>query len=158
MGVSISDYALNAAYESKVDALCDKFDEWKIEYMRNQNIEWYDLGFPKDTFFYDESSVCEHMKKCNTLCQALYDEKIWYCSVACCAYYGGMFPEGKDDYLDLREIDETDMASKKKLLDYCGGDVRNGYLKMCQYCGGLGVDNDNVVPTAKQYLKSKSQD
>ncbi len=153
MGVSISDYALNSAYENKVNMLCEKFDQWKIEYMRNQHIEWYDLGFPKDKFLYDETTVCQHMKNCNTLCQALYDEKIWYCSVACCAYYGGIFPEGENDYLDLKMIDETDILSKKKLLDYCNGNVKNGYLQMCKYCGGLGVDNDNVVPTAKQYVK-----
>ena len=154
IGVSISDYALSFAYESKVNELCKKFEENKIEYMRNQSIEWYDLGFPRNTFFYDEDTVCQHMKKCNTLCQVLYCEKIWYCAMACCAYNGGIFPEGKDDYLDLKAIDGTDLQSKKKILDYCNGNVENGYLQMCKYCGGMGVDNDNVVPTAKQYVKN----
>ena len=57
------------------------FGEYKV------NIFLYFQKTAKDKFLYDETTVCQHMKNCNTLCQALYDEKIWYCSVACIILY-----------------------------------------------------------------------
>ena len=148
--ISLSDYSSAVNYKDKVDALCAEFDKYEIEYMRNDNIQWYDLGFPQRIYYYSDEEVGEHMRKCNTLCQALYDGKIWYCAVSCFAYYAGLFNNIENDYIDLEEIDIEDIEKKKGILDICSGKVKNGFLEICKYCGGFGVDNDNEIPTAKQ--------
>lgn len=150
VGISISDYSKEVNYKNKIDMLCKKIEKNDISYVRNENIQWFDFGFPHNTYNYKDEECAKHMRNCNTICHCLNDGKIFYCGTAWAAQKAGIFPEDKKNYVDLREIDNKNMKDKKNIIECCLGNVDDGYIEFCKVCGGYGNDNDNRVVTAKQ--------
>lgn len=150
VGISISDYSKEVNYKNKIDMLCKKIEENDISYVRNENIQWFDFGFPHNTYNYKYEECAKHMRNCNTICHCLNDGKVFYCGTAWAAQKAGIFPEDKKNCVDLREIDNKNMEDKKNIIECCLGNVDDGYIEFCKVCGGYGNDNDNRVVTAKQ--------
>lgn len=150
IGVSISDYSKEVNYKNKIDMLCKKIEENNISYVRNENIQWFDFGFPHNTYDYKDEECAKHMRNCNTICHCLNDGKVFYCGTAWAAQKAGIFPKDKKNCVDLREIDNKKMEDKKNIIECCLGNVDDGYIEFCKVCGGYGNDNDNRVVTAKQ--------
>lgn len=148
--VSISDYSDEVNYKNKIDKLCDELEKYGIEYLRNRNIEWFDFGFPHDTFRYSDDDVKKHHKCCNNLYHVICDKKLFYCNVQFGAYKGGLFPLYENDYIDLQDAKKNDFEFKRKLMSFSLGEIDKGYLEFCKVCGGYGIDNNNKVITAKQ--------
>lgn len=150
IGISISDYSKEVDYRGKIDLLCKKIDQESISYVRNENIQWFDFGFPRKPYHYEGEDCAKHMANCNTICHCLNDGKVYYCGTAWAAEKSGIFPKDKKSYVELSDIDLNNLEDKKKVIECCLGNVDDGYIEFCKVCGGYGNDNDNRVITAKQ--------
>lgn len=150
MYVSISDYSQELHYREKIELLCEKLEKANVQYIRNENITWFDFGLPTDEVRYSGNNAVEHMKCCNTIYHVIHEGKFYCCGTAWAAQKSGLFPESDYGYVDLynQECDVYEM--KKSILECSLGIVKNGYLEFCQICGGFGDDNHVEVPTAKQ--------
>lgn len=151
ISVAISDYALNRDYSCKLDRICEALVEKDIEVMRSTEMHWFDFGFPQSTFCYAENRIKDHMLNCNTVCHALERGRLYYCGTDLAAQKSGLFPECKNSYIDLCEIDRQNLESKRKILEFCIGNIEGEYLRLCKVCGGFGSDNQRQIPTAKQF-------
>lgn len=147
--VSISDYSENIEYNNRIDELCNKLETFGISYMRNKNIDWFDFGFPKDRFHYNDNEVVNHTRVCNSIEHVLDDEKIFYCGLEWSAQKGGLFPIEQKAYVDLKKVKEN-KVERKEILEMIMGELQDGHLDFCKVCGGFGIDNNNRVETAKQ--------
>lgn len=150
ISVSISDYSEAVKNKSHVDELCEVLEEKKIEYVTNSKIQWFDFGFPQNKYCYEGDAAKVHMEHCNTICHCLNEGKLYYCATAWAAYKAGLYPEGSGGIIRLDEIDEKNLADRKRILDCCSGDVKGGFIDFCRVCGGYGDDNGNQVETAVQ--------
>lgn len=117
--------------------------------MRNKNIDWFDFGFPKDRFHYNDNEVVNHTRVCNSIEHVLDDEKIFYCGLEWSAQKGGLFPIEQKAYVDLKKVKEN-KVERKEILEMIMGELQDGHLDFCKVCGGFGIDNNNRVETAKQ--------
>lgn len=152
MDVSISDYSEDIEYKHKIDQLCGKLEEYKISYMRNKHIDWFDFGFPKDRYHYEGEEAVKHMQCCNSIEHVLDDKKLFYCGLEWSAQKGGLFPVEEKAYVDLEKM--GDGEERKKILEMILANIEGGYLEFCKVCGGFGIDNNNRVETAKQLKKA----
>lgn len=150
IGISISDYSKEVNYREKIDLLCKKIIEEDIQYVRNENIQWFDFGFPHNPYHYENEECATHMTNCNTICHCLNDGKVYYCGTAWAAEKAGIFAKDKKSYVELCDIDFNNIEDRKKIIECCLGNVEDGYIEFCKVCGGYGNDNDNRVVTAKQ--------
>ena len=150
VGVSISDYTAEVDYKKKLKLLCEKLQNYGITFVRNADIDWFDFGFPNNTYHYNNEEAKKHMRACNTVCHTLDDGKIFYCGTAWAAYRAGLFPLHDNDYVSLRAVDPKDIYARAQILEHCLGNVNNGYLEFCKVCGGYGNDNKNDVVAGKQ--------
>lgn len=150
VGISISDYSKEVDYKEKIDLLCQKLNDNKLNYIRNNNIQWFDFGFPNRPYKYNQENCAQHMTNCNTICHCLNDGKIYYCGTAWAAEKSGIFPKDSKSYVELDKIDINNLEDRKKVIECCLGNVEDGYIEFCKVCGGYGNDNDNRVVTGKQ--------
>lgn len=154
VSVAISDYSLNTDYSNKLDKICGILAEKHITVLRCKDIHWFDFGFPQSTFCYEDSQIKNHMLNCNTVCHALERGRLYYCGTDLAAQKSGLFPEYRNSYIDLNTIDRKNLESKRKILEYCLGNIEGEYLKFCKVCGGFGSDNKKEIPTAKQLKRN----
>lgn len=153
MDVSISDYSDDIQYNHKIDALCNKLEQYHISYMRNKNIDWFDFGFPKDKYHYKEEAAIRHMQCCNSIEHILDDKKLFYCGLEWSAQKGGLFPIEEKAYVDLEKI-AIGEVERKAILEMILANIEGGCLEFCKVCGGFGIDNNNRVATAKQIART----
>ena len=149
MDVSISDYSEDIEYKHKIDLLCEKLEEYKISYMRNKHIDWFDFGFPKDLYHYEGEDAVRHMQCCNSIEHILDDKKLFYCGLEWSAQKGGLYPVEEKAYVDLEKIEKGEVK-RKSILEMIMANIEGGCMEFCKVCGGLGIDNNNRVETAKQ--------
>lgn len=152
--VSISDYSEDIEYVNKVDELCKALDEYGVSYMRNKNIDWFDFGFPNNRYHYEGEAAVKHMQYCNSIEHVLDDEKLFYCGLEWAAQKSGLFPIEEKGYVDLKKIENGSLEQKKAILELIMANISDGYLDFCKVCGGFGIDNNNRVATAKQYVRN----
>lgn len=154
IAVAISDYSEIVGYKEQADRLCEVLQNNEVEYSRNTEIQWYDFGFPYPRYCYQKEEIKAHMENCNTICHNLNENRIWYCANAWAAYKSGLYPTAIEGgaYVDLDEIDENSLESRKRILDCCCGNME-GYVNFCKVCGGYGADNNNKVITAEQLIE-----
>jgi len=153
IGVSVSDYSKELGdedYTKKVNQFCDLLRSNNIDMIRNKEIEWFDFGFPEQTFFYRGQEVINHMACCNSIIHILDEKKFYGCSVAWAAQKSGLYPVDDMSYIDLESIDNNSIESRKIILEHSLGNIERGFLMFCQVCGGFGIDNNNIVLAAKQ--------
>lgn len=151
--VSISDYSEDIEYKHKIELLCEKLEDYKISYMRNKQIDWFDFGFPKDLYHYEGEEAIKHMQCCNSIEHILDDKKLFYCGLEWSAQKGGLFPIEEKAYVDLEKIEKGE-AERKDILEMIMANIEGGCMEFCKVCGGFGIDNNNRVETAKQFRKS----
>ena len=149
MDVSISDYSEDIEYKHKIDLLCEKLEEYKISYMRNKHIDWFDFGFPKDLYHYEGEDAVRHMQCCNSIEHILDDKKLFYCGLEWSAQKGGLYPVEEKAYVDLEKIEKGEVK-RKSILEMIMANIEGGCMEFCKVCGGFGIDNNNRVETAKQ--------
>ena len=151
--VSISDYSGDIDYANRIDELCEALENKGISYMRNKHIDWFDFGFPKKLYSYEGEAAVNHMQRCNSIEHVLDDEKLYYCGLEWAAQKAGLFAAEEKGYVDLKKIFNGPLEDRKKILELIMANIPDGYLDFCKVCGGFGIDNNNRVPTAKQYKK-----
>lgn len=151
--VSISDYSKDILYQNRVEELCKILEERNISYMRNQHIDWFDFGFPKQLYHFEGEAAVRHMQCCNSIEHVLDDGKLYYCGLEWAAQKSGLFPAEEKGYVDLRYIADCSVEAKREILELIMANIPDGYLEFCKVCGGFGIDNNNRVATAKQYRK-----
>lgn len=85
---------------------------------------------------------------CKTPCREIRGNRLYYCVQArACAENLG-FSCGQDDYLDLNQLDDS-YEGKKQLVDFEMGNLKKGYLDMCNYCHGAERFH-YIIPAAEQ--------
>ena len=149
MDVSISDYSGEIEYRHRIDELVDKLEAYRIDYMWNKNIDWFDFGFPKDKYHYKGEAAIAHMQCCNSIEHILDDKKLFYCGLEWSAQKGGLFPIEEKAYIDLEKMAAGEIE-RKEILEMIMANIEGGCLEFCKVCGGFGIDNNNRVETAKQ--------
>lgn len=149
--ISISDYSKNLHYEEKMDALCKRLDDMGIVYYKNENIDWFDFGFPENLYHYEGEAARKHMKLCNNIQHVLDEKKLYYCGLEWSAQKGKLHEPDENNYIDLCEMAGKALAERKKILEMLLGNIPGGYIQFCKVCGGFGIDNNNRVATAQQY-------
>ena len=153
MDVSISDYSEDIDYKHKIDQICEKLEKYKISYMRNKHIDWFDFGFPKNRYLYEGEDAVRHMQCCNSIEHILDDKKLFYCGLEWSAQKGGLFPIEEKAYVDLEKMVSGEVE-RKAILEMIMANIEGGYMEFCKVCGGFGIDNNNRVETAKQLKKA----
>lgn len=149
VGVSISDYSENINYKHRIPEIIEVLEKKDIDYMRNQNLDWFDFGFPRDKYHYDGDAAISHTQRCNSIEHMLDDKKLFYCGLEWAAQKGGLFPIEEKAYIDLKKTADGSIEPKE-ILELILGNIKGGNMEFCKVCGGFGIDNDNRVQTAKQ--------
>ena len=152
MDVSISDYSDNIEYRHQIPQIIEKLEEYKIDYMWNKNIDWFDFGFPGNKYNYEGEAAISHMQCCNSIEHILDDKKLFYCGLEWSAQKGGLFPIEEKAYIDLEKTADG-TVERKVILEMIMANIEGGCLEFCKVCGGFGIDNDNKVETAKQMAR-----
>ncbi len=153
--ISISDYSNTLGYEAKekIDALCSLLDEYNISYLRNVNLIWKDLGFPKQKVIVPQDKAIEHRKMCNITCHNLYNHKLYFCAAGMTAEICGIAQNSESDVVELKST-KPSILEREILLDFANGKVKGEYSGFCNVCRGYGIDNDVDIKAAEQ-LKRK---
>lgn len=90
-------------------------------------------------------SKFKHCAACNNL--FLINRKGYLCSTGSAACNMGVFPDSKNNYIDLR--DDEDFS--QKLDDFVKRPRKGDYMDACKYCTGLHcVQFEEKVPVAVQ--------
>lgn len=152
MDVSISDYSENIEYRHQIPQIIEELEEYKIDYMWNKNIDWFDFGFPGNKYNYEGEAAVSHMQCCNSIEHILDDKKLFYCGLEWSAQKGGLFPIEEKAYIDLEKMADG-VIERKAILEMIMANIEGGCLEFCKVCGGFGIDNDNKVETAKQMAR-----
>ncbi len=153
MDVSISDYSGDIEYRHRIPELVGKLEEYGIDYMWNKNIDWFDFGFPKDKYHYEEEAAVQHMQCCNSIEHILDDGKLFYCGLEWSAQKGGLYPCEEKAYVDLVKTANGEV-DKAAILEMILANIEGGCLEFCKVCGGFGIDNNNRVKTAVQHTNA----
>lgn len=146
--LSISDYTKVRGYSNTLHKLIDRLNDYNIQCYVNSNIEWKDHCFPSRSCDYPEEYISKHMRICGYTCHSVNEGKIYYCDVAWGARKHVGYQDNDDDYVDLYKIQKKYSLEEAKLriIEYCMGKVNErGYMSLCRYCAGMGVDNQRVI-------------
>ena len=147
--VYISDYTKQIAYKDKLNQVESVLQEKGIRYWTRASLEWKDFGFPICKPEIDAHNSTDHMKYCSPLFHGLNDYCFYYCHVAWSAEKAGLWELREDDYIDLRELSDTE-KDKRSIIRHALGMIEGGSVSLCNMCGGCGADNKISVPAALQ--------
>lgn len=148
--VRISDYTSRIPYKGKLDEICRVLEIYKIEYCIETNLWWTDFCFPETKI--EINNPKEHMLCCAPEFHGLNDGKFYYCHVAWSAEKAGLFQLKEDDYINLRLIDSSSKMDCRKIIDHASGDIKSGYISLCEKCMGCGTDNEKQVVVGEQVV------
>ena len=148
---SISDYTNQVSYCEKLENIKQLLDEMGVDYVVNSAKKWCSFGFPKNPLNIDKQYCEAHMKACSPIFHGYNDGKIYYCHVSWSAEKLGRIVLKSSDYIDLKALKNEE---SHVISEHCFGRLRgSSYISFCEYCGGCGDDNKNVV-LAGQQVKS----
>lgn len=150
--VTISDYTKKVSYKDKLDMFISKLHEYKIFYGIRDLSKWKDYGFPVEPYNYE--NIREHMLCCGPMFHGYNDGKLFYCHVSWAAEKAGLIVLDEEDSVDLTVMERNE-ENRQKIAKYSLGEWNKGYLQMCCYCGGCGIDNKAFVDAAIQKEKEK---
>ena len=145
----ISNYAktiprLKESHQRLVQAL-EKYD---VEYRLNsEDGTWIDCGFEYVNKEMDEEKLIETFDKCLTPCREIRENRLYFCVMARSVSDNLHFDEGKEDYLDLNQLNGENY--KRELMEFNLGYSEKGYLDMCHRCHGVDAVN-YPIPVAEQ--------
>lgn len=144
--IRLSDYSetlpnLKQHYNKFYDKVRDnKLIVWKTD----NKASWFDYGFTEFDRGSEPEKLIAAFDSCNTQCREIRKEKYYYCVMARSVAENMKIDIGKDDYIDLNEVED-----RETLLEFQMGYSKKGYLDMCRYCRG----NESVkylIPAAEQ--------
>lgn len=147
--VRISDYTRMIPYKLKLEEVIAKFKQDGIECSISDYKVWVDLGFPHESLNID-GDIRQHMLNCSQGCHSVNDKKFYYCSTLWDADKSGLYTPDENDYFDLQNFSGDLEEDKLRLLMYCLGIMKNGYISLCSRCRGFGADNKCLVDVAEQ--------
>lgn len=147
--IRLSDYTCSINYAEKLEKVKAVLASNGIDYSMSKYEKWYDTGIPgiEDAQFDSIKNIKQHAIDCAP-CHVIADKKFYYCG----SYYNsvkcGFIDLTEDGYIDLEK--ETTLESKLELLSYSRGNVKNGYLNVCNHCFGKSGKNLKEVEPAIQ--------
>ncbi len=145
----ISNYAkaiprLKESHQKLIQVL-EKYD---IGYrLSAEDASWIDYGFEYLNKELDEEKLTETFDKCLTPCREIRENRLYFCVMARSVSDNLHFDEGKDDYLDLDQLNGENY--KRELMEFNLGYSEKGYLDMCHRCHGMDAVN-YPIPVAEQ--------
>ena len=147
MTIRISDYSAEVKrLEEKYIQLKERLERNQIMYtMSDKDGQWMDYGFESvDRKGRGEGSeeLLRVFDECRTPCREMRGSRYYYCVMARSVSDNLGMGLGKEDYLDLEEID----GNKKILLEYEMGFSEKGYLDMCNHCRGSMAAQYPILP------------
>lgn len=152
--VSISDYTAAVPYEKKLSELCGILKTSRIDYSVANQKRWRSFGFPVRHVNIDDAYCAMHMRECSPIFHGYNDGKVFYCHVAWSAEKIGRYHLKDKDFVDLRKLR---LASRHIIAEHCLGEIEDGYVSFCQFCGGCGKDNMNEVMAGVQMLEKSNK-
>lgn len=151
--IRISNYSSVVPYKNKLEQLCKILDEWSILYRVEDSLQWNDFCFPNSGNRIKIENIRQHMLCCAPEFHGLNDGRFYYCHVAWSAEKAGLIRLKEEDYIDLKEIDSTSILECRKIVEHAHGNVKTGYISLCEVCMGCGDDNNLFVPAGEQWKK-----
>lgn len=145
--VSISDYTREVPYGKRLRELRKLLASRQIRTTVTEMREWRDFGFPEHPVRCAPEACEAHRIACSPIFHGYNDGKIFYCHVAWSAANIGRYRLQTKDFIDLRTLAQED---RHAIARHCLGDLVDGYVGLCQVCGGCGLDNDKIVPAGRQ--------
>ncbi|MCR5302200.1 MAG: 4Fe-4S cluster-binding domain-containing protein [Lachnospiraceae bacterium] len=142
----ISDYSntierLKKPYE-KLAATLNQYD---IDY-EFEKVEWVDFGFELVDRGTDSEILKRVFENCKTPCRELRYDRLYYCMMGRSISENMGYGIGLDDYLDLKNIRNSETRGKYEFLRYTLGFLDKGYIEMCQHCRGKEAYQYPLVP------------
>lgn len=123
-----------------IDILCKNVLNY--DYLKYSN--WVDLGYNQETKTGRNLPV--FFEKCdNIVCNGLYDNKVFNCSVILAPNATEQCKFNEDDYFDLFKNN-----NKIELMEFLLGYTTKGYLEYCKYCNGNYNVNKKEIPAGEQ--------
>jgi len=147
--LAISDYTSIYSYEKRLASLTKQLSKKGISYYFNYEMEWKDHGYPLNPVDIPDERCREHMFACGHTAHSVNFGKLYYCDPMFGAEYNVNYDTKNSDVLDLKElINSYDVYNiKERIIRYCWGEINDrGYPSLCKYCGGIGWDNEKVIP------------
>lgn len=145
----ISNYAkaiprLKESHQKLIQVL----EKYNIGYrLSAEDASWIDYGFEYLNKELDEEKLTETFDKCLTPCREIRENRLYFCVMARSVSDNLHFDEGKDDYLDLDQLNGENY--KRELMEFNLGYSEKGYLDMCHRCHGMDAVN-YPIPVAEQ--------
>ncbi len=135
--IRISDYSAQVKrLEEKYGQLKERLERNQIAYtMSDRDGLWMDYGFEsvdRKRRGGGAEGLLQVFGSCRTPCREIRGSRYYYCVMARSVSDNLGMGLGKEDYLDLDEIN----GDKKILLEYEMGFSGKGYLDMCNHCRG----------------------
>ena len=156
MTVHISDYTHVVGYQKKLAEVEAALRGAGIEYSVIPNNIWKDVVYPRKE--YQAAHPAAHMRICGHSTHSVDDGKLYWCDPAFAAECFTGFPSRPDDFLDLRENQQANdkYQASLNIFRYLLGDVNErGCMSICEYCAGIGGDNDREIPAGVQVEKGR---
>ncbi len=149
----ISDYTGTVPYKKKLGEVISVYKEKGLRYEIRQALQWKDFGIPCRKGEHQSESVRKHMLTCAPLFHGLNDKKYFFCHVAWSAEKAGFYKLTENDFIDLCRLAVGCDNDKRKLIYHSMGEnLQQGYVSLCQVCGGCGEDNLIEVNAGEQYV------
>lgn len=145
---AISDYGEQISLVQNIGELIDILEKENIEYEQKKEMKWKNFYFPREKQKVKMNTIREHMLMCNPIFRGINDNKFYYCHIVWSAVQAGLLPEKESDSIDISGT--LNEEERRNLMAYDLGIMRNGYVSLCEYCGGCGEDNLEIIPAGVQ--------
>lgn len=150
---SVSDYSSELDCVTEVDRFCSVLNDNEIGFIRNRDMQWKDLGFPKNIKIRTPEQARAHRLLCNSTCHVLNNRRLYFCAAGLAVQMcmgGGLSKIG--DYFSLDHNEEA--FSVDRLIEFINGKTNASYQGACSVCDGYGPDNCKNVKAAIQLLRT----
>lgn len=146
MTLRVSDYSDTLPHlKKKYDSLYQRFSKNKVIVWKTIGEDsWFDYGFGEIDRGNEEERLIHVFEQCKTSCREIRGSKYYYCVMARSVSENLEMNVGKDDFIDLNEINDRNL-----LLEFQMGFSDKGYLDMCRFCRGAEAKN-YLIPAAEQ--------
>lgn len=149
--VDISVYPNDLAIRQR-DKLVNIMKKYRVSYCLMRMEKWVKIyDDPSESNGLSKAQIINLFRLCNQGCRALYDNRLYYCSIDCAAKRAGMVEGDSSDCLDLSNKE----YARRNILDFDLNGPSKGYVSFCSNCnGGLGI-NRNYIDVARQLVDNK---
>jgi organic radical activating enzyme len=146
--LSVSNYSNKLEkLKTKVTKNIENYQNNNITHYVRNNIEWYDFGDLRIKKNLPEQSLIEHFDSCTAPFRGLNEGKFYYCHLNTSAVLTKLFPQNKNDYVDLKSV------SREDFLKFDLGYTNLGYITFCDNCNGCNTGIKIPVSYEKQGVR-----